>query len=49
MDCPHYRSRWRGWTVGGIEAWIQLGEAVGLTREQVTQLGNGEPRCTFCG
>jgi pyrroloquinoline-quinone synthase len=33
--------------VGGIEAWIQLGEAVGLTREQVTSLEMVSPGVRF--
>ena len=33
--------------VGGIEAWIQLGEAVGLTREQVTSLKMVSPGVKF--
>jgi pyrroloquinoline-quinone synthase len=33
--------------VGGIEAWIQLGEAVGLTREQVTSLKLVSPGVKF--
>jgi len=33
--------------VGGIEAWIQLGEAVGLTREQVTSLDMVSPGVRF--
>lgn len=33
--------------VGGIEAWIQLGEAVGLTREQVTSLKMVSPGVRF--
>ena len=38
-----------GDNVGGIEAWIQLGAAVGLTREDVTEFENGQPRRAFCG
>jgi len=34
-------------TVGGIEAWIQLGGAVGLTREQVTSLEMVSPGVRF--
>ena len=33
--------------VGGIEAWIQLGEAVGLTREEVTSLKLVSPGVRF--
>ena len=33
--------------VGGIEAWIQLGDAVGLTREQVTSLKLVSPGVKF--
>ena len=33
--------------VGGIEAWIQLGEAVGLTREDVTSLKMVSPGVRF--
>lgn len=33
--------------VGGIEAWIQLGEAVGLTREQITSLEMVSPGVRF--
>ena len=33
--------------VGGIEAWVQLGEAVGLTREQVTSLKMVSPGVKF--
>lgn len=33
--------------VGGIEAWIQLGNAVGLTREQVTSLEMVSPGVRF--
>jgi pyrroloquinoline-quinone synthase len=33
--------------VGGIEAWIQLGEAVGLTREEVTSLKMVSPGVRF--
>ena len=33
--------------VGGIEAWIQLGDAVGLTREQVTSLKMVSPGVKF--
>ena len=33
--------------VGGIEAWIQLGAAVGLTREQVTSLEMVSPGVRF--
>ena len=33
--------------IGGIEAWIQLGEAVGLTREQVTSLKMVSPGVRF--
>ena len=36
-----------GDAVGGIEAWIQLGEAVGLTREQVTSLEMVSPGVKF--
>jgi pyrroloquinoline-quinone synthase len=36
-----------GDAVGGIEAWIQLGEAVGLTREQVTSLEMVSPGVRF--
>jgi pyrroloquinoline-quinone synthase len=36
-----------GDTVGGIEAWIQLGKAVGLTREQVTSLEMVSPGVRF--
>jgi pyrroloquinoline-quinone synthase len=32
---------------GGIEAWIQLGDAVGLTREQVTSLKLVSPAARF--
>ncbi|HAJ71937.1 MAG TPA: pyrroloquinoline quinone biosynthesis protein C, partial [Methylophilaceae bacterium] len=32
---------------GGIEAWIKLGEAVGLTREQVTSLEMVSPGVRF--
>ena len=34
-------------TVGGIEAWIKLGEAVGLTREDVTSLKHVSPGVRF--
>lgn len=34
-------------TVGGIEAWIKLGEAVGLTREDVTSLKQVSPGVRF--
>jgi pyrroloquinoline-quinone synthase len=33
--------------VGGIEAWIQLGKAVGLTREQITSLEMVSPGVKF--
>ena len=33
--------------VGGIEAWIKLGEAVGLTREDVTSLKHVSPGVSF--
>lgn len=33
--------------IGGIEAWIQLGEAVGLTREQITSLEMVSPGVRF--
>lgn len=33
--------------IGGIEAWIRLGEAVGLTREQVTSLEMVSPGVRF--
>ena len=33
--------------IGGIEAWIKLGEAVGLTREQVTSLEMVAPGVRF--
>lgn len=33
--------------VGGIEAWIQLGEAVGLSREQITSLDMVSPGVRF--
>jgi pyrroloquinoline-quinone synthase len=33
--------------VGGIEAWIKLGEAVGLTREDVTSLKHVSPGVRF--
>lgn len=33
--------------IGGIEAWIKLGEAVGLTREQVTSLEMVSPGVRF--
>lgn len=33
--------------IGGIEAWIKLGEAVGLTREQVTSLELVSPGVKF--
>lgn len=33
--------------IGGIEAWIKLGEAVGLTREQVTSLELVSPGVRF--
>jgi len=33
--------------IGGIEAWIKLGEAVGLTREQVTSLDLVAPGVKF--
>lgn len=36
-----------GDTMGGIEAWIQLGKAVGLTREQVTSLEMVSPGVRF--
>ncbi len=36
-----------GDTVGGIEAWIQLGAAVGLSREQVTSLEMVSPGVRF--
>ena len=36
-----------GETVGGIEAWIQLGAAVGLTREEVTSLKMVSPGVRF--
>jgi pyrroloquinoline-quinone synthase len=36
-----------GDTVGGIEAWIQLGAAVGLTREQITSLEMVSPGMRF--
>jgi pyrroloquinoline-quinone synthase len=36
-----------GDTVGGIEAWIQLGAAVGLTREEVTSLKMVSPGVRF--
>lgn len=36
-----------GDAVGGIEAWIQLGEAVGLTRNQVTSLEMVSPGVRF--
>jgi len=36
-----------GDTMGGIEAWIQLGKAVGLTREQVTSLEMVTPGVRF--
>lgn len=36
-----------GDTMGGIEAWIQLGKAVGLTREQVTSLKMVTPGVRF--
>jgi pyrroloquinoline-quinone synthase len=34
-------------TIGGIEAWIKLGEAVGLTREDVTSLKHVSPGVRF--
>ena len=34
-------------SVGGIEAWIKLGEAVGLTREDVTSLKHVSPGVRF--
>ena len=36
-----------GDAIGGIEAWIQLGEAVGLTREQITSLKLVSPGVRF--
>jgi pyrroloquinoline-quinone synthase len=36
-----------GDAVGGIEAWIKLGEAVGLTREDVTSLKHVSPGVRF--
>ena len=33
--------------IGGIEAWIKLGEAVGLTREDVTSLKHVSPGVRF--
>lgn len=33
--------------IGGIEAWVRLGEAVGLTREQVTSLEMVSPGVRF--
>ncbi len=36
-----------GDTVGGIEAWIQLGAAVGLTREEITSLRMVSPGVRF--
>jgi pyrroloquinoline-quinone synthase len=36
-----------GDAVGGIEAWIQLGQAVGLTREQVVSLDMVSPGVKF--
>ncbi|KAG1647872.1 Pyrroloquinoline-quinone synthase [Nymphon striatum] len=36
-----------GDAVGGIEAWIQLGQAVGLTREQITSLEMVSPGVRF--
>ncbi|HSR02616.1 MAG TPA: pyrroloquinoline quinone biosynthesis protein C, partial [Methylophilaceae bacterium] len=36
-----------GDTMGGIEAWIQLGKAVGLSREQVTSLEMVTPGVRF--
>ena len=57
-NCPDKEIR-KGWIVrivdhdgegdveGGIEAWIKLGEAVGLTREQVTSLEMVSPGVKF--
>ncbi len=57
-NCPDKEIR-KGWIVrivdhdgegdveGGIEAWIKLGEAVGLTREQVTSLKMVSPGVKF--
>lgn len=57
-NCPDKEIR-KGWIVrivdhdgegdieGGIEAWIKLGEAVGLTREQVTSLQMVSPGVKF--
>jgi len=33
---------------GGIEAWIRLGEAVGLSREEITDLRHVVPGVRFC-
>ncbi len=57
-NCPDKEVR-KGWihritdhdgegdAVGGIEAWIKLGEAVGLTREEVTSLKLVSPGVRF--
>jgi pyrroloquinoline-quinone synthase len=57
-NCPDKEVR-KGWihritdhdgegdAVGGIEAWVKLGEAVGLTREQVTSLKMVSPGVRF--
>jgi pyrroloquinoline-quinone synthase len=57
-NCPDKEVR-KGWIhritdhdgegdhIGGIEAWIRLGEAVGLTREQVTSLKLVSPGVKF--
>jgi pyrroloquinoline-quinone synthase len=57
-NCPDVEVR-RGWihritdhdgyddVEGGIEAWVKLGEAVGLTREQVTSLDMVSPGVRF--
>lgn len=57
-NCPdvEVRKQWivriidhdgEGDAVGGIEAWIKLGEAVGLTREDVTSLKHVSPGVRF--
>ena len=35
LDPPHHRPRRHDRGEGGIEAWLRLGEAVGLTREEI--------------
>ena len=34
--------------VGGIEAWLQLGESVGLSREELWSEKTCSTRCPFC-